>query len=869
MLKKKVRIKNGPKKTDIELLEEAIKQQNSEQAIQLIQKIDKKILENYADKEGETFLFKAAFEGLEIVVDKLIFKAPVLINKTDNSGKTPLHIAYNYKTAEVLIKKNPELVIIQDNNKQNFLHEAAYSHQVDFIKRAFEALSKNKNFNELINHCNKEGTSPLGMVFLKENFNHTNAIKITELFIKQKEFNVNAYLNNKNGMDCKTEGLLKTIGGFNILHIALINGYGEVLDALLNRNEQFGEENAEYRVNFRYPSLNPQHHMNSPVKILELHKGSKEIKQKLIKLQNHANKWDYDSGDSDNEEAPAHFYKQALLKIRETIDLYPPKEKREAKFDELDKQLNFSIKKEAELRREELLEQARQEKAQSLKSYKRRMKEINNKQYKTEQAKETQKTKAWNKALDIVKTDKSINNSINEEIVQPLTSYNNKLKGRYKKIIDLLNTNNDDEEDEHELLQHHKSIVIPHFHGIPFMQGQYTNQERREIAYKFFAFNTKSIENNEENNDITTGLHSRTSTASCGIENLYRLIKKSPDDLKSTDVVLSGLLSDYYKENQEEFLKAMVTYVYNFSDDPWEKEEKYNAEKDPMVKFWDIINEVSDEENNEVQNIVKYRFPFVSVSKTPKHPFEFAMGNRVETQSKGELPTYPKYDSSGFPKHRLCGLIFITLHSLEMIDQMEDGKQLVDMTKLLKGHKMKNQDYTEKETTRIDNQAEVTFFGGIDEKAVHLTIPLVYPNFAKIFQIGYHDKIWGLTEESYDHIKNQIWERPNTINIATNTYIRDGLINFINNACIAVASLKDYKLYYYSPINTIIPWQRHPESVQQDIMSYIRTGNGQNITNLNMNITDDSICKYISLKVINNQEERDLSGSDAGDDVSF
>ena len=172
--------------------------------------------------------------------------------------------------------------------------------------------------------------------------------------------------------------------------------------------------------------------------------------------------------------------------------------------------------------------------------------------------------------------------------------------------------------------------------------------------------------------------------------------------------------------------------------------------------------------------------------------------------------------------------------------------EIVDMTKLLKSNELKNKDETIKLTSRIDNQSEVTFFGGIDEEYIQLVIPLIYPNFSKNFQQGYHDKIWDLTEETYNQIKHDIWESSNNVNIGRRNEITKGLAKFIIKVCSAISLLQNKKPYYYTPINTVKPWTEEVEVVQKDIMSYIRTGTGQNNENLEMCFADDTICKSIS-----------------------
>ena len=91
--------------------------------------------------------------------------------------------------------------------------------------------------------------------------------------------------------------------------------------------------------------------------------------------------------------------------------------------------------------------------------------------------------------------------------------------------------------------KHYKNIIVPHFHGVPFIQGQYNNHQRREVAKKLSQLNNKllstflenpkkdSSENDKEADNLIQGLHSWTSTASTGIDSLFELAKSPQEKL--------------------------------------------------------------------------------------------------------------------------------------------------------------------------------------------------------------------------------------------------------------------------------------------------------------------------------------------------
>jgi len=385
------------------------------------------------------------------------------------------------------------------------------------------------------------------------------------------------------------------------------------------------------------------------------------------------------------------------------------------------------------------------------------------------------------------------------------------------------------------LQKHYENIIVPHFHGVPFMQGQYNNHQRREVAKKLFQLNNKllssfldntkkdSSENDKETDNLIKGLHSRTSTASTGIDSLYELAK-SPQEkllqLNSIDKKLQDYLSECYKLNPPKFLESMRTYIYDFKDSP-------------IQNFWENLKGIKTPPDD----IVKYRFPFISTSKAPDHPVKFAIGNNVETQSRGEKPLYPKYDNHGVPKHRLAGFLYIISHSIITLDAMEDNKEVTDITKLIKSTQLTG-------NILINHQIETTFFGGIDEKNIIAIIPIIYPNFSKRFKAGYHDIIWDLVndgprltnnyQKASDTFSNQEFLSCYTPQISTaGKMLMPAFVKLALNLIKSITILEDKEPYYWAPDGQIqqYPYEyvRHPKylsKAQLDIKDHIEEKTG-------------------------------------------
>lgn len=898
----------------LENLQIAIANSNDRQAIEYIDSLDEDDLCNAVNVVGNNLLHQAVSQhgNLEII-GTLLSKAPNLLIGINNAKENVLHVLIrNYKPNDGVSNNCPEV-----------------------IKYIFE--NHTNNLGTLINHHDVYGTTPLGMLFLL-NFPKATLIQISKLFIKQDCLKINAYLNNKEGMDYSSSGsYLKPIGGFTILHMALKLKIPKILELLHVRNETLLTNEP---ANFRYPALNPEYHMYSPERVLneinydktnlmlEIKKCKRLLAQYQLEqvLDENSN----DSGDSseDNFESNAYSYKQALLpdlklahEYRQNL-LERQKAIKEAEniqstigtivgeCTKYQKTLNTKRCQEAE--GGIAIQEIETIKALSLQEIKQIQQQENAFHQKLQQQKEIIDSqqelveKYFNlskspKFAKVILVDKlTIKNQLDKtntvmlkargdlqgifqnlqygiiscakneikKFIHKDTKITNDIKLQAGKVIvaaklklsdiktklqileitiesiivksnkicesiialeissydEMLNKTMEACPTKHEVIpvevkEHHASIVIPHFHGVPFMQGQYTNSERREIAKKLFGINKKLLNGDTASlNELEAviGIHSRTSMATVGLDSLHHLIKADQnqlEQLEDTDAKLKNDLAKCWSSSNKEvdittkqgsktlhFLNALKKYIYSFSESP-------------IQEVWDNLKIQQQEgeqpqDQQEFSNIVKYRFPFVSSSKAPDHAIKFAIGKNVETQTRGEKPLYPNYDVEGYPVHRLAGFLFITFHKVNVLDQLESSKQMVDMTKLLKSKKITGDE-------RIDNQVETTFFGGINKENIAAIIPIIYPNFSKGFKQGYHDVVWDLLEENHSGspanffntarktFSNQIFPscyQEETGNVTSaGKVMMPAFVKLALDLCHALAEKKGQKLYYYSP----------------------------------------------------------------------
>jgi tetratricopeptide (TPR) repeat protein len=582
------------------------------------------VFEELMNVEGfcHTYTFKYRLKDVEVIKigesDHLLFFS--LFN-------------LDIRTFKRLLKTcNQSLLAIRDSKGNTLVHIAACFGHYEQVKAIMLKASATDELAELINSRNQDGTNPLGMLFLNTKLAHEWIVNVAQLFIKEPYFKINSYLNNKEGMDFGSENFLKKIGGLTCLHVALERGLESVLELLKQRNHSLSvSTHSNDFVNMTFPSLNPDHHMNSPEKFIEKAPNKAYATQFLAAREAENEKADLDdsSGDSDDEDAPAFQHKKVLTDLASIL---------------------------------------------------------------------------MNTATHVSPPP-----------------------------LDRLNNNPDNEpmsvEQQAQLEKEQAKLAVVHFHGVPFMKGHYTNFQRRFVGRKIQEMNeplTKSSVVKDDKLERLKAIHSRTSTATAGLQTLYDVMTASDeqlDKLEAVDEKLRSVMVHLWMDDEAKFIGALKDYIYNFSEIP-------DPKKTPLIeRFWQVFPE-------RITNIVRYRFPVCSFSKAPDHGVKFGVGENVET-ILGEERMEPIYNK-GKPRHRLVGLLYVTLHSISDIHQLQNHCAFADSAQLRCSGQMKTS------ASRTDNQLEVSFFGGVSGQNVKVIIPIIYPNFSKGFIPGYHDVVYGL-----------------------------------------------------------------------------------------------------------------------------
>lgn len=311
-----------------------------------------------------------------------------------------------------------------------------------------------------------------------------------------------------------------------------------------------------------------------------------------------------------------------------------------------------------------------------------------------------------------------------------------------------------------EQLRAHKQIsdeefpfVVPHFRGINFNRNIFTRPQKHEFVEHACDF----------------GLHSKMSYVNARIPIGKILTNEEEAELKIYDEKIYNLWSKALNQRV-----PMNRYWVNKNkqktkrnDEPLEKpkyllQEKYTDSNNKTYehgKYVDIWEELWTEitkikpkcgpEFDDLFDELKLEdSPIISFGKTPGHAVRYAVGRSLSgalRSSRGD----PFFRNTGKAKHRLIGLVYMTLHTINDYFSAKPS----DVAKLHKKNAISV-------NFRYLNETEVSFPGGVDKKHIVAAIPIYFPNFESLWEEldedtqEHYAKWYGLNKEKYNHFAN-------------------------------------------------------------------------------------------------------------------
>ncbi len=621
------------------------------------------------------------------------------------------------------------------------LHKEAEKCEVENTAKKIRECKKNGILRDVINHRDEDGTNAVGKAFLAHP-SDPRAIEIATLFAEKEEYKINSYLNNKAHMDFKTK---EVTGGTTSLHnVIMCAAQMPPTEANITSLKKFFKA-LETRLTWDGNNFNP----GFPAMCPALDKENKVCH--MISTRNLL-KFIFNKFTNANKTVKRLCYELCT----NLIGRYLKKQEDDESGDSGVEESNAGHYKEMLLT----------------------IKLFPNRDSTSDQSSTT------------------VQNASSTTATEGSTSSARVLTDDYLSYLNGLSEDDSHTESKDDI----NSMYVPLFHGVPLMQSQYTNQERREIGKKVEAINEKLLERflKKPNSELTSvekimiSIHSRTSTASAGLQSLQEVFRANQSKLNELNKKSETLQNKFKAQLNEDQKPVIKTYVESFAN----LTSEY---------FWTKMFG-----QNYPAGIVKYRFPIIATSKAVDHAFRFAIGRNVEG-SKGETQMNPEYDQTGHPKHRLAGLLYVTLHKLSDIVKGRIEGSVIDF----------NSDIGTTDFRRTP-QLECDFFGKIDADKVICILPIIYPSIRSDhetgFQPDYHDGIFKLSskieavngDRNTSKVKAGLWECPNPEIIPDTHLAGFGLMfvpayaNLANGLLSRIATMEQKRLVTVQTDRTLI-----------------------------------------------------------------
>ena len=559
------------------------------------------------------------------------------------------------------------------------------------LLRSIEGKGTSEFKEHVLNSRDQDGTNLLGKIFRDPNLSVIQKIEIATIAASMREYQVNSYLNNRYGMDCINSPIP---GGLTLLHqviflVAEAHGSKEEIGAITKFFETLQQRNlnadSDTLFNPNYPTMNPSNFENTDYHMISTSLILDKLGFKSLKIQKLCKK---------------HF---AALQ-----SYYDAREYEDSSGDS-------------------------DNEASPAASYKKHLLEFDG-LIKTKMGAHTKvgnsKTGNDTRSFDQYKYNCSIAPASMQVFDQGQVN-----QSKWDQLWSNLNHT-----EEQEQLVDINDLIVPLFHGVPFMRSQYTNHQRREVAKKFAEINKKLIGkytgsmtpeeyNLTKEEEILLHIHSRTSTTSSGMQSLYEMVRASLQELQKLEGTDKKLF-DYFRNPayQDKLKLAMKHYIFDF-------------DKGKTKEFWKYAKESNAAQTFPDSDVIKYRFPIIASSKTPDHPAKFSIGNNVEGATRGETAMEPDY-IGGKPLHRLAGFMYVTLHKLKDLMEGFNQRTVIDVNREINLGTISYSNVFEK--NNLSNQLECDFLGKMTGEVVAI-IPIVYPHVrANGINPSYHQAIWGI-----------------------------------------------------------------------------------------------------------------------------
>lgn len=258
--------------------------------------------------------------------------------------------------------------------------------------------------------------------------------------------------------------------------------------------------------------------------------------------------------------------------------------------------------------------------------------------------------------------------------------------------------------------------MLAHFRGIHFNTKYFTPDQRRSYGIK------------RQDNKAIFAADCYTNS---GVDFNHELTLDEINSLNSISVRLHEILYkglDYERKDQRAYYSFVQNYVLNEA-----------SELQLLVQEAELIIQQA--------SLRSLRHPFVSTGKVAYPAVKFSSASSGYRELNPDI-LQPKYRPHGVPKHRLLGIMYLTMHTIEDYDTAKP----FDVPKLYRNQEIQLPLQRDGNPKYL-SQVEVAFVGNIEAKNVAAAIPFIVPNFARGWDLQFQ-KLYGINQQQYNYYKN-------------------------------------------------------------------------------------------------------------------
>lgn len=290
---------------------------------------------------------------------------------------------------------------------------------------------------------------------------------------------------------------------------------------------------------------------------------------------------------------------------------------------------------------------------------------------------------------------------------------------------------------------------VIHYRGINFLRDIFNHEQRRDYGTHHHEQSGVHSKFSHNNTQITLDIANRTEADEQRLNQLDQLCREMWQKifLRSRDRLIPWWSAT--GQNQTGYITYAHMVQCRYSNTACGKDEANPLEKtDIWEEIWRAISTKIQPEIQAIPelaapnvNLLLSGNPLVSTGKSPQHAIRYALGKSLAEMNRDKRMD-SRYDSSARPKYELIGKVHWFCHSVTDYLRAQPNDVLFC-------HKSEFISLN----SRLLNETEVAFVGGIAAQHHAGSLPIVQPRFDIDFDPAYHQQLMGLSELQYAYFK--------------------------------------------------------------------------------------------------------------------